>query len=184
MQVQSLGWEDTLVKVSSPTPVLLSGKSHGRRNLIGYSPWGRKELDRTERLHSLSTDYSKGGRETLQSKSRSIFQETFNTEGKNKFQFCASLLLILKFAYSIKFILILINLHHVQNFSWFPLPQTFFSHSELSYLFSFFLSLQDKINLFLLNKMKFYFLYPFLLLKVHILISLLPEMFPLLSLQF
>ena len=27
-----------------PTPVLLPGKSHGRRGLVGYSPWGRKEL--------------------------------------------------------------------------------------------------------------------------------------------
>ena len=34
-----------------PTPVFLPGKSHGRRNLVGYSPWGPKELDRTERLH-------------------------------------------------------------------------------------------------------------------------------------
>jgi len=34
-----------------PTPVLLPGKSHGWRSLVGYSPWGRKELDRTERLH-------------------------------------------------------------------------------------------------------------------------------------
>ena len=34
-----------------PTPVLLSGKSHGRRSLVGYSPWGRKESDTTERLH-------------------------------------------------------------------------------------------------------------------------------------
>ena len=24
-----------------PTPVLLPGKSHGRRSLVGYSPWGR-----------------------------------------------------------------------------------------------------------------------------------------------
>ena len=23
-----------------PTPVLLPGKSHGRRSLVGYSPWG------------------------------------------------------------------------------------------------------------------------------------------------
>ena len=28
-----------------PTPVFLSGKSHGRRSLVGYSPWGRKESD-------------------------------------------------------------------------------------------------------------------------------------------
>ena len=33
-----------------PTPVLLPGKSHGRRNLVGYSPWDCKELDMTERL--------------------------------------------------------------------------------------------------------------------------------------
>ena len=32
----------------------MSGKSHGRRSLLGYSPWGRKELDTTERLHFLS----------------------------------------------------------------------------------------------------------------------------------
>ena len=34
-----------------PTPVLLPGKSHGRRSLVGYSPRGRKESDTTERLH-------------------------------------------------------------------------------------------------------------------------------------
>ena len=28
-----------------PTPVLLPGKSHGQRSLVGYSPWGRKESD-------------------------------------------------------------------------------------------------------------------------------------------
>ena len=34
-----------------PTPVLLPGESHGRRSLVGYNPWGRKESDTTERLH-------------------------------------------------------------------------------------------------------------------------------------
>ena len=34
-----------------PTPVLLPGKSHGWRSLVGCSPWGREESDRTERLH-------------------------------------------------------------------------------------------------------------------------------------
>ena len=34
-----------------PTPVLLPGKSHGWRNLVGCSPWGREESDTTERLH-------------------------------------------------------------------------------------------------------------------------------------
>ena len=33
------------------TPVLLPGKSHGRRSLVGCSPWGCEESDRTERLH-------------------------------------------------------------------------------------------------------------------------------------
>ena len=32
-----------------PTPVSLPGESHGQRSLEGYSPWGRKELDMTER---------------------------------------------------------------------------------------------------------------------------------------
>ena len=34
-----------------PTPVLLPGKFHGRRSLVGCSPWGCKESDMTERLH-------------------------------------------------------------------------------------------------------------------------------------
>ena len=37
-----------------PTPVLLPGKSHGLRSLVGYSQWGRKESDTTERLHFTS----------------------------------------------------------------------------------------------------------------------------------
>ena len=37
-----------------PTPVLLPGKFHGQRSLVGYSPWGRKESDMTKRLHFLS----------------------------------------------------------------------------------------------------------------------------------
>ena len=34
-----------------PTPVLLPGKSHRERSLVGCSPWGREESDTTERLH-------------------------------------------------------------------------------------------------------------------------------------
>ena len=34
-----------------PTPVLLPGKSHGWRSLVGCSPWGRWGSDLTERLH-------------------------------------------------------------------------------------------------------------------------------------
>ena len=32
----------------------MPGKSHGPRSLVGYSPWGRKESDLTERLHFTS----------------------------------------------------------------------------------------------------------------------------------
>ena len=34
-----------------PTPVLLPGKFHGWRSLVGCSPWGREESDTTEWLH-------------------------------------------------------------------------------------------------------------------------------------
>ena len=34
-----------------PTPVLLAGKSHGWRSLVGCSPWGHEESGTTERLH-------------------------------------------------------------------------------------------------------------------------------------
>ena len=34
-----------------PTPVLLFGKSHGRRSLVGCSPWGHYKSDTTEQLH-------------------------------------------------------------------------------------------------------------------------------------
>ena len=49
----TLGREDLLEKEMAvfPTPVFVPGKLHGRRNLLGYSPWGRKESDTTEQLH-------------------------------------------------------------------------------------------------------------------------------------
>ena len=49
--VRFLGQEDPLEKEWQSTPVLLPEKSHGQRRLVGYSPWGRKESDTTERLH-------------------------------------------------------------------------------------------------------------------------------------
>ena len=51
--VRSLGWEGLLEKEMEPTPVFLPGKSHGWRSLVGYSPWGCKELDTAEQLHFL-----------------------------------------------------------------------------------------------------------------------------------
>ena len=42
-----------LIKMQTlhPTPVLLPGKSHGQRSLVGCSPWGCEESDTTEQLH-------------------------------------------------------------------------------------------------------------------------------------
>ena len=34
-----------------PPPLFLPGKFHGRRSLVDYSPWGRKESDMTEHTH-------------------------------------------------------------------------------------------------------------------------------------
>ena len=49
-RVQSLGWEDPLKKGMQPTPAFFPGEFHGQRSLVGYSPWGRKELDTIEGL--------------------------------------------------------------------------------------------------------------------------------------
>ena len=41
----------SLEKEMATHPVFLPGESHGGRSLVGYSPWGCKESDMTERLH-------------------------------------------------------------------------------------------------------------------------------------
>ena len=41
----------TLNNLVLPHSSTLAGKSHGRRSLVGCSPWGRWESDTTERLH-------------------------------------------------------------------------------------------------------------------------------------
>ena len=40
-----------LVRQWQPAPVLLPGKSHGQRSLVGCSPWGGEDSDTTEQLH-------------------------------------------------------------------------------------------------------------------------------------
>ena len=57
--VQSLDREDLLEKEMAAHSVLLPGKFHGLRSLVGYSSWGCKELDTTEQLHSLTHSYRK-----------------------------------------------------------------------------------------------------------------------------
>ena len=46
-------WTVTWRRQWHPTPVLLPGKSHGQRSLVGCSLWGREESDTTERHHFL-----------------------------------------------------------------------------------------------------------------------------------
>ena len=48
--VWSLGWEIPWRREWQPTPVFLPGESHEQRSLVSYSPWGRSELDMTDRL--------------------------------------------------------------------------------------------------------------------------------------
>ena len=48
MWVGSLGREDPLEEDMATHSIFLPGKFHGQRNLAGYSPWGRQELDTTE----------------------------------------------------------------------------------------------------------------------------------------
>ena len=55
-RVRSLGGRDPLEKGMATLPSILPGEFHGQRSLEGYSPWGLKELDKTEQLtHTPST---------------------------------------------------------------------------------------------------------------------------------
>ena len=47
-EVTKIHWS----RKQQPTPVFLPGKCHRERSLVGYSPWGHKESDMTERLSS------------------------------------------------------------------------------------------------------------------------------------
>ena len=49
-QVRSLVWEDPLEKEMATHSSILAWRIHGQRSLVGYSPWGHKESDMTERL--------------------------------------------------------------------------------------------------------------------------------------
>ena len=48
--IPSLDWEDPLEEGMAIHSRFLPRESHGQRSLVGYGPWGGKELDMTERL--------------------------------------------------------------------------------------------------------------------------------------
>ena len=54
---QSLGQKDPLRRKWQPTPMFLPGKSNGQGSLVGYSTWGRKDLDVTERLNTFTLHF-------------------------------------------------------------------------------------------------------------------------------
>ena len=48
MGVQSLGQEGPLEEGKATHSSIFAWRIHGQRGLVGYSPWGCKELDMTE----------------------------------------------------------------------------------------------------------------------------------------
>ena len=50
MRIQSLVREDPLEEEMAIHSSILAGEFHGQRSLVGYSPWDRKQLDKTNRL--------------------------------------------------------------------------------------------------------------------------------------
>ena len=61
--VRSLGREDPPEKEMATLSSILA-REIGQRSLAGYSPWGCKESDTTERLHSLSPERMVGRNQT------------------------------------------------------------------------------------------------------------------------
>ena len=47
-QIRSLGWEDSMEKEIATHYSILAREFHGQMSLVGYSPWGHKELDTTD----------------------------------------------------------------------------------------------------------------------------------------
>ena len=64
-QVWSLGWEDPLEKEMAAHSSILAWKIPWTWSLVGYHPWGRKESDTTERLHTILINCSFKASSTL-----------------------------------------------------------------------------------------------------------------------
>ena len=54
-RVRSLGWENPLEKEMAAHSSILAWKIPWTQSLVGYCPWGRKELDAAEQLHFTSS---------------------------------------------------------------------------------------------------------------------------------
>ena len=51
--IRSLGGEDPLEEGMATHSSILTWNPHGQRSLVGYSSWGRKDLDMTEQLSTI-----------------------------------------------------------------------------------------------------------------------------------
>ena len=59
-----------------PTPVFWPGEFREQRSLVGYSPWGQKESDTTERLSRLLLLLPRNNDTTMTWKLKSLLKET------------------------------------------------------------------------------------------------------------
>ena len=66
-------------------------KSHGLRSLVGYSPWGRKESDTTERLHFHTQGDSKLRKTCIKNHSNGETMTTFHICYERPLKVCPNL---------------------------------------------------------------------------------------------
>ena len=89
MQLRFLGLVDPLGEETQPTPVVLPGKSHGQRNLAGYSPRSHKGSNTTKDTHSalkadnfFSKDVRVSGDEIVHVGSRKVMPLKIKDQGR------------------------------------------------------------------------------------------------------
>ena len=82
-------WEDPLDLEMATHASILAWEIHGQRSLVGYSPWGRKESDTTERAHSSSSHKQKSQLTAL----RLLVSDKWN-QARNRF-YCLQMHVVL-----------------------------------------------------------------------------------------
>ena len=101
-EVPSMGWEDPLEKEMATHSSTLAWKFPWTEKPGGYSPWGRKELDTTERLHllreqereSLYNQISSKNPQKIEKRSEKTVSQRRHTEMVNRHTKVCSTLLI------------------------------------------------------------------------------------------
>ena len=113
-----------------PTPVFLPGESHGQRSLVGYSPWGHKELDMTE--HACAAAGMRG----CASEADGTGFETLPTHTVHQQTSCLTALTLLFLIYNLPNSIYLTRLlgrfNDLESIKWYPWCLT---HSRFSQCF-------------------------------------------------